>query len=158
MFHNNKHCVKMILEYAQLLSTAHHILDETPSIDGLLKKTHDNHPSAIWVRQSIYNYFYLHQLLIDLAKEYTHRYNKTHLYAQNGLIEKLATPPENINKNQPFTEPTPAMPNDIKIYNDDGSINSIKSYKNYYILNKRHLAEWKNREMPLFYLLNDYSI
>ena len=26
--HCDKHCVKMILEYAQLLSTAHRILDE----------------------------------------------------------------------------------------------------------------------------------
>ena len=27
--HNNKHCVKMILEYAQILSTAHRVLDGT---------------------------------------------------------------------------------------------------------------------------------
>jgi hypothetical protein len=26
-YHNNKHCVKMILETAQLLSTAHRIID-----------------------------------------------------------------------------------------------------------------------------------
>ena len=26
-YHNNKHVVKMILETAQLLSTAHHVLD-----------------------------------------------------------------------------------------------------------------------------------
>ena len=27
--HNDKHCIKMILEYAQLLSTAHRVLDGT---------------------------------------------------------------------------------------------------------------------------------
>ena len=30
--HNNRHCVKMILEYAQLLSTAHRVLDGHESV------------------------------------------------------------------------------------------------------------------------------
>jgi len=30
--HNDKHCIKMILEYAQLLSTAHRVLDGTLSV------------------------------------------------------------------------------------------------------------------------------
>ena len=34
--HNDKHCVKMILEYAQLLSTAHRVLDGNVSV-GLSK-------------------------------------------------------------------------------------------------------------------------
>ena len=34
--HVDKHCVKMILEYAQLLSTAHRVLDGT-LIDGYSK-------------------------------------------------------------------------------------------------------------------------
>jgi len=69
--HNNKHCVKMILEYAQLLSTAHRVLDgvitEGVSPTGRKRKsyvlsdarenilysaTHINHPSAIWVRKT----------------------------------------------------------------------------------------------------------
>ena len=73
--HVDKHCVKMILEYAQLLSTAHRVLDGresiTLSLSGRKKKvwtiddhrnnvlysaTHINHPSAIWVRQSLENY------------------------------------------------------------------------------------------------------
>ena len=31
-YHNDKHTVKMILEYAQLLSTAHRFLDGTPTV------------------------------------------------------------------------------------------------------------------------------
>ena len=69
--HNDKHCIKMILEYAQLLSTAHRVIDGTlvegqsksgrkqkqyilpDERDGILySATHINHPSAIWVRKS----------------------------------------------------------------------------------------------------------
>ena len=79
--HNDKHVVKMILEYAQLLSTAHRVCDgtilDTFSKTGRRKKvwaladnrdtilysaTHINHPSAVWVRQSSANYGWLYQL------------------------------------------------------------------------------------------------
>ena len=78
--HLNKHCVKMILEYAQLLSTAHRVLDGDDYANqyNLYKATHVNHPSAIWVRQSCYNYSWLMQLLCHLCIEYTHRYGKVH--------------------------------------------------------------------------------
>ena len=53
----NKHVVKMILETAQLLSTAHRVLDEGCNISPLLyKATHKNHPSAIWVRSGADQY------------------------------------------------------------------------------------------------------
>ena len=45
----DKHVVKMILETAQLLSTAHH-LTGSPLACKLYKMTHKNHPSAVWVR------------------------------------------------------------------------------------------------------------
>ena len=45
----NKHVVKMILETAQLLCTAHHELQS--AVDVPYKPTHRTHPSAIWVRR-----------------------------------------------------------------------------------------------------------
>ena len=163
--HNDKHCVKMILEYAQLLSTAHRILDGTVST-GLTKTgrkktvyaladhrdsilysaTHVNHPSATWVRQSKENYIWLAKLLAALCEEYTYRYGKTHKVVRDGLCYALLNiVPSNI-PDKPFTEPTPAMPDDVKIV---GS--SIASYRNYYIKNKTHLAKWKNRQIPDWY-------
>ena len=38
------------------------------------------------------------------------------------------------------------MPDDVKVSGD-----SIKSYRNYYIKNKTHLANWKNRKVPDWY-------
>ena len=155
--HNDKHVVKMILEYAQLLSTAHRVLDgvELSGISAsgrkkkfwtladsrdytLYKATHINHPSAIWVRKSYENYEWLYTMFIELMKEYTYRYGKNH--ACEKLIESLYTPPTHIPKGVGFTEPTPAMPDDVKVAGD-----SIKSYRNYYINNKTHLASWRGK-------------
>ena len=46
-YHCDKHVVKMILEYCQLLSTACHV--HGIAVDGIYKKTHDNHPCAKWL-------------------------------------------------------------------------------------------------------------
>ena len=56
--HCDKHVVKMILESAQMLSTAHRVLDGDEYADerGLYKMAHKNHPSTIWVRTSTDNY------------------------------------------------------------------------------------------------------
>ena len=45
----DRHVVKMILETAQMLSTAHIELD---GIQVAYKATHKNHPSTVWVRSS----------------------------------------------------------------------------------------------------------
>jgi hypothetical protein len=161
--HNDEHVVKMILEYAQLLSTAHRVLDGNlitrlsksgrkqqhyvlpDSRDSVMySTTHVNHPSAIWLRQSYENYEWLYQLFLAVLREYTHRYGKLH--ACEKLVNVLNTPPNGIPKGVGFTEPTPAMPDEVKIV---GS--SLASYKNYYIKNKAHLASWKKRNIPEWY-------
>ena len=167
--HNDKHVVKMILEYAQLLSTAHRYLDGTQSIrlsktgrkqtayvlsgelePVLYSATHINHPSAVWVRQSKENYIWLANMLIALCEEYTYRYGKTHKVERDGLCYALLKNVPNAIANSNFTQPTPAMPDDVKIAGD-----SIKSYRNYYINNKTHLASWKgkvnSRPIPHWY-------
>ena len=73
----NKHVVKMILESAQMLCTAHHhynIFTDVP-----YKKAHYNHPSTIWVRQNKNHYRWLYNHMIGLGQEYEDRYGKTHL-------------------------------------------------------------------------------
>jgi hypothetical protein len=158
--HVDKHCVKMILEYAQLLSTAHRVLDGNLSTrlsksgrkqqhyslpdsrDSVLySATHVNHPSAIWVRHSYENYEWLYQLFVSLLKEYTYRYGRMH--ATERLIDDLYTAPTNIPKGVGFTEPTPAMPEDYKVAGD-----SIQSYKNYYLGDKQRMFSWKKRQTP----------
>ena len=168
--HVDKHCVKMILEYAQLLSTAHRILDGTQSV-GLSKTgrkqtryvlpddresvlysaTHINHPSAVWCRQSNSNYLWLSQLLYELCKEYTYRYGKVHKVESSGLMNKLFMNQPNNIPNKSFTQPTPAMPDECKVAGD-----SLQSYRNYYVMNKGHLWSWKgkinSRQQPQWFI------
>lgn len=147
IMHLDKHCVKMILEYAQLLSTAHRFLDGDYYADAhnFYKSTHINHPSAVWVRKSFHNYIWLHNLLTFLCIEYTYRYGKIHKVQSSGLLTELYKVPELIG-DYDFTEPTPAMPDDCKIIND-----SIASYRKYYQLYKAHIAKWTDRNMPYWF-------
>lgn len=156
--HNDKHCIKMILEYCQLLSTAHRVLDGTETVqlsktgrkvkrwilpdereNIIYSATHINHPSAAWCRRNNQNYMWLHQLLVALCSEYSYRYGKTHKCESIGLVDALSKLPHNITIGE-FTEPTPAMPDNVKVPND-----SLASYRNYYINNKTHLASWSGK-------------
>ena len=76
-YHVDKHVVKMIIELAQLLCTAHHIIgSDNEDFKIPYKKTHVNHPSAIWVRQGLYNYVWTVNLGLELCKEYTKRFTR----------------------------------------------------------------------------------
>lgn len=160
-YHVDRHVVKMCIEYAQLLSTAHRVLDGTEYFDKtvngrkiirwilpdereslLMKSTHQRHPSALWCRESKRNYQWLYNLWKDLLSEYTYRYGKVHACAR--LSEILASPPKNISEDK-FTEPTPAMPDNYKVLND-----SVQSYRNYYLGDKTRMFSWKNRNIPFW--------
>jgi hypothetical protein len=140
-YHCDKHVVKMILETAQLLCGAHWVTgSEAP-----YKLSHKNHPCSIWVRESLSNYLYLCDLGLELCKEYTYRYGRTHKSQQ--IIEWCLDKKLNI-KDKGFTEPPKAMPNECKLQS------VIDSYRNYYIKEKKSFAKWKNREIPDWFLTN----
>ena len=157
--HCDKHVVKMIVEYAQLLSTAHRVLDgipytekspknmtvkrfklDKPRDDFLYKACHINHPSAVWVRQSRSHYKWLFDLFQHCCAEYTRRYGKYH--STESLVSYLWVAPSNI-PDAGWTDPPPAMPDIYKIPGD-----SIQSYRNYYIGDKVAFAKWKSPSSP----------
>jgi hypothetical protein len=161
--HLDKHVVKMIIEYAQLMSTAHRVLDgqeyygltangrkikrwqmnDVEYENGLMKASHVNHPSGVWVRASEENYKWLYQMWLHLLDEYTYRYGKIHACQKYNRF--LMIPPKNISVSK-FTEPTPAMPDECKVPG-----NSLASYHKYYIEKKKHFAKWTKRQVPLWF-------
>jgi len=161
-YHCDKHIVKMCIEYAQLLSTAHRLLDGNIYIGKtknnrnikrwelkdnreslLYKASHVNHPSNIWARHSTENYKYLFSIYISCLQEYTHRYGKIHGSQNLDLV--LSTPPKNI-KSLGITTIPQCMPDYCKIKD-----NSISAYRKYYILEKHTFAKWTNRQKPDWY-------
>ena len=155
----DKHVVKMILETAQLLSTAHRVLDGIESIDTssdrkkkvyklnddrdliLYSATHINHPSAVWARQAVENYNWLVDHLFALGTEYTYRYGKTHLTITK-LGVPIASPPLNL-KEWDMTPMPSCMDDQYKIGEDP-----IANYRNYYKYGKASMHSWKKREAP----------
>lgn len=138
-YHCDKHVVKMILETAQLLCSAHHVTGGTAPY----KLSHKNHPCSIWVRASLSNYLYLCELGLALGEEYTYRYGKKHKSVE--VIEWCLQNRPNIH-DVDFTCPPLAMGDEYKIGDD-----VIESYRNYYRGAKSGIVSWKHREIPEWY-------
>ncbi len=75
---DDKRVVKMVLQTAQLLSTAllcHGHPDQRP----LFREAHANHPCSLWVRETRSNYIWTFRHFSALCKEYMRRFNRQHL-------------------------------------------------------------------------------
>lgn len=155
----DKHVVKMILESAQLLSTAHRVLDGVKTVaksksgrnvnrwvlpddrdTRFYSATHVNHPSAVWCRTSVENYLWLVDHFFALCEEYTYRYEKKHKCYDMGYY--LQSPPKKLEEYD-WTPMPSAMAEEYKI-SDDPLVN----YRNYYKKGKTALHSWKKRQPP----------
>lgn len=142
--HCNEHVLKMTIEYAQMLSTAHRVCDGKMYIeispkgrkikrwahseDTLYKVAHLNHPCTKWVRESKSNYEYMYEMWNELCKEFRRRFLNTHL-SETKLIDILANAPKNIPDIglTPFVQ---CMPDQYK------NIDPIQAYNDFYKYDK----------------------
>lgn len=138
-YHCDKHVVKMILEYAQILSTNVRIANEC---ELGYKITHRNHPCTIWARKSLSNWMWLKKLSFCLNEEYKYRYGHVKNHKSYDVIESLPTP--NI-PDVGLTSFAQAMPDYCK------SNNAVDAYRKYYILEKKDIVNWKKRNVPVWY-------
>src|SRR5210317_12670 len=165
----DKNVCKMIIESAQMLSTAHRILDGTEyygqtkngrkikrwshpnsNLENVLyKASHVNHPSTKWVMSSAYHYDWLYKHMIALHEQWQLRYGHVRDHKTIQLLgDILKHPPKNIQLNKIATEPTPAMPDYCKVPGD-----SVESYRKYYCLEKTRFATWKSpASVPNWYI------
>lgn len=138
---SDKHIVKMILESAQLLSTAHHVCNTYLKTNKLYKATHVNHPMSIWARESKQNYRWLYQHFCALATEYTKRYRKVHK-SYRILNKVLVHPPELPSLG--LTVPPQCMP--VKYQNENKSLSDcVSAYVAYYEEEKLFTEKDKTR-------------
>jgi hypothetical protein len=136
--HADIHTTKMLLESAQLLSTAIKVFD--PNADYLYRMAFKNHPCAKWTRESRSNFNWLIKLGVYLNDEYFFRYGRKHksfgIILQSKSYEHLI-PDGNLT---PFVQ---AMPDEYKIPD-----NPVKAYRNYYRCAKKHLLIYTRRQPP----------
>ena len=129
----DKHVVKMVLESAQMLSTAWRIWDADWSENHeLYKSAYAKHPCTVWVQQATENYTWLYDHFSALSDEYTHRYSKHH--ASSRLLDALANVPEYHTHTR--TNFALAMPEEYK------SDCAYTSYRNYLVNEKQSFARW----------------
>ena len=136
----DRHVMKMTLEYAQLLCTAHRVIDKPKVENGMYKATHINHPCARWVRKSRCNYLYLYRMFRACALEYTYRFGSNHKSWEQ-LSEMLKHPPVKLTKTgmTPFALCMPAQ------YKQD---DAVAAYLDYYRNEKEHLLQYTKRVAP----------
>jgi hypothetical protein len=168
-WHCDSHVIKMIVESAQMLSTAHRMLDgnmdrrlsksgkmrlrywelDDDREDVLYKAVHTGHPCTVWTMESHSNYKWHYQLFKYLCKEYTLRYGKVHA-TETKLLDLLKDPPQNIKKSYmtPFALAMGASP-ECMDYNDP-----IGSYQKFYQTKQdRFKMKWSKREIPHWFKL-----
>jgi hypothetical protein len=128
--HCDVHVIKMVTEAAQLLSSAHVIVDNN---QVAYKKSHANHPCALWIRESAENYRWAYEFYCSLLDEYESRFDKMHAAARhmNALSDVPSIPSLGIT---PFAQ---AMPEEFR------HANPHFAYRRYL---RAKLAEWGIRE------------
>jgi len=158
----DKHVVKMIVESAQMLSTAHRLLDGIEyfekSANGrrvrrwrldddrenvLYKAVHMNHPCTIWTRKNSANYLWHYEHFVALCDEYTYRYGKTHL-TDTQLRRPLSILPNNIQRSANITPPALAIEESCKHESDP-----VECYRRFYETKQtRFDMRWSKRRVP----------
>jgi hypothetical protein len=142
-YHNDKHCIKMILEHTQLLCTA--VQTHCPSVvEGLYKITHLNHPCSKWTRESRENFLWLCEMTEELFQEYTRRYDKHH--KSYAIFKKCMEYAEHIPSKglTPFAQ---AMPDQYK------DQDAVKAYRTYYLNDKKDISKWKTGNTPEWWII-----
>ena len=134
----DKQCVKMILEHAQMLSTAIRI-HSNDSIEGIYKTAHLNHTCTIWTRHNRSNFLWLCEMTEELFKEYTNRYQKIHKSYSN--FESCRDNAKFI-PDRPLTPFAQTMPDQYK------EADAVNAYRAYYIGEKKAFAKSKAGNTP----------
>jgi hypothetical protein len=138
----------MILESAQMICT---VLNER-GIDTPYKSTHKNHPCVKWLRESDINIYWLHWLVYYLNEEYKYRFDKevdhksyTVMVDSIGIAKRKGGV-LNFSSKEKHTPFKCCMPNYCKISEDP-----VDNYRNYYMLEKKHIATWTKRGEPYWW-------
>jgi hypothetical protein len=131
----DKHCIKMILETAQLLSTSVYLTKG--DLTGLYKPTHLAHPCTKWASESKINFNWLKNHGLGLLSEYTFRYRKEHKSTQ--IILKCTN--ESL-PDLPATDFVQVMP---EVYRRP---DPTEAYRAYYNSAKYMMATWTRRQPP----------
>ena len=89
---DDKRIVKMVLETAQMLSSAILIQAGEAGLkdDSLYRKTHANHPCTVWTRSGRQQFDWMIEHGLWLADEFMHRYGHSRPHRSVTVIDRAA--------------------------------------------------------------------
>lgn len=172
----DKHVVKMIVESAQMLCTAHRLLDGTmeetkkmvagsspvrwrkgkywrlanPDKDvKFYKAVHMHHPCTLWTMETLENYEWHYRHFIALCDEYELRYGKVHA-TRRKLADALRALPKNISHGA-ITPFRLAMKSNPECQHTDDPVRSYREF--YQTKQSRFKMKWTKREVPNWFIL-----
>ena len=168
--HNDKHCVKMILEATQIAYSVHYKrtgVAPTVTTSAPYKLAHKNHPIVLWACRSSANYNYVLLYGIHLCIEYSYRYEKVHKCEAHlkGLfffgfppLQQPIALPENPKPTHFAYLDLPyglsyiplCMEEQYFIRDKKGHLLGVASYRNY-VQSKSFKLTWKKRSVPSWY-------
>ena len=135
----DKHVVKMVLETAQMCSTAMHEWGFARHLKHVYKVAYKNHPMTVWVRDNQHNLAWAVTHGLEIGKEYTRRYGKVHKSTK--VLEEMDDGWIHDDYDT-HTTPPQCMPDQFKC--DD----YVEAYRNYYRTDKAHILQWTGRPVP----------
>lgn len=134
----DKHCIKIILEVAQMLSSAY------PPGQSPYRHTHLNHPMSVWVRSNRGNFEWALRHGLALCREYTARYGRIHKTQEK--LEWIQNNPPLLETGS-FTNPPQCFGKYVECRSQD----FVDGYRKYYQTAKRDIATWKNTQPPSWF-------
>lgn len=146
----DKHVLKMVLEYTQLLANAFHMPGATAPpktrAGTTYAKSHWDHPCAVWVRQDFKHWHWVKMGAFELCSQYQTRFPNA-LLKQHACYDALAhmegagvtewMPRKN------WVDPPQCMPVEFQIRG-----NTVGAYRAYYKTGKKHLHQWTGVKPP----------
>ena len=147
VYHNDVHVRKMILEAAQMLSTAVRINNPGKDI-SVYKQAYVKHPCTIKCTTSRDNFVWVLELAEYLAKEFVFRFDKEHASARilpvaREHIETIPVSPDGLKFAQ-------AMPDQ---YKNDCPVTAYRNYyrnEKVYMKNGKFMCVYTKRQVPKF--------
>jgi Pyrimidine dimer DNA glycosylase len=148
---DNKRVVKMVLETAQLLSTAIFINNSDTTYDDIYKPTHIKHPCTIWASLNLGNWDWLFEHFVALCGEYSFRYYKQHASEKiSSYLLKYRTCIKN-GEMTTFANCTRSEILQIDFKHISDTCEAYKQYLNSKWYYDKSPPKWINREPPLWY-------
>ena len=141
----DKHVVKMVLETAQMCSTAIHewCFPDEDITNRIYKPAYKNHPMTVWVRENDANMSWALLHGLHIGAEYKYRYGKDH--KSTTILKNIADFMFHDDFDEDYrlhTTPPQCMPDEHK------RLDYVDAYRAYYKSDKAHILNWTNRPQP----------